>query len=260
MTIELTVKQVAKHSGVSVRTLHHYDEIGLLKPAYIGENRYRYYGKAELLRLQQILFYREFGIPLSEIAALLDRPDFDHAAALAEHRQRLVAEAERYRQLIDTIDHTITQLKGRGQMKTEDLYKGFAPEKQAEYESWLVEQHGEPMKRHIDQSKAHLAGSSRGDHQAMMTELAELENGLADALRRGQSASDEALEPLLSRHRHWVATMWGHPCEPQAYAGLADLYLSHPDFVARYETIETGFAEFLAAAMKAHAARHGHKP
>lgn len=76
-----TVKQVAKLSGVSVRTLHHYDEIGLLKPESVGANGYRYYGQDELLRLQQILFHRELGFPLAEIARVLDAPDFDRVAA-----------------------------------------------------------------------------------------------------------------------------------------------------------------------------------
>ena len=84
-----TVKQVAKLSGVSVRALHHYDEIGLLKPAHIGTNRYRYYGEEELLRLQQILIHRELDIPLAEIAEVLDAPDFDRLATLRVQREKL---------------------------------------------------------------------------------------------------------------------------------------------------------------------------
>ena len=140
-------------------------------------------------------------------------------------------------------------------MKTEELYKGFAAEKQAEYESWLIDRYGEPMKDHIEESKAQFAGFSQGQHQAMMEELVELETGLADALRNGQSAHDEELEPLLERHRKWVGCMWGRPCQPDAYTGLADLYLAHPEFVARYESIEPGFSSSLAAAMVAHAKR-----
>ena len=99
----LTVKQVAKVSGVSVRTLHHYDEIGLLKPAHTGRNRYRYYGEEELLRLQQILLHRELGMPLGEIAAILDAPGFDRLATLQQQRERLEAEAKRYARLVRTI-------------------------------------------------------------------------------------------------------------------------------------------------------------
>ena len=92
---DLTVKQLAAISGVTVRTLHHYDEIGLLKPAHTGENGYRYYGRRELLRLQQILFHRELGITLSEIADLLAREGDDQVGVLMRQRERLEAERAR---------------------------------------------------------------------------------------------------------------------------------------------------------------------
>src|ERR1700742_1594971 len=95
-----TVKQVAKMAGLSVRALHHYDQIGLLKPASVGQNGYRYYGRDELLRLQQILFHRELEFPLEAIAQVPDKPDFDRVAALRRHRGRLAAEAQRYRRLL----------------------------------------------------------------------------------------------------------------------------------------------------------------
>src|SRR5690349_3384658 len=128
----LTVKQVAKISGVSVRALHHYDRIGLLKPALIGTNRYRYYGRDELLRLQQILLHRELGIPLDEIGTILDAPGFDRLAALRSQRERLAGQAERYAELVRTIDRTIASLNGDTTMENADLYKGITPEKQAE--------------------------------------------------------------------------------------------------------------------------------
>src|SRR5690606_16461512 len=117
----LTVKQVAKISGVSVRALHHYDEIGLLKPASIGRNGYRYYGREELLRLQQILLHRELDIPLAEIRAILDDPKFDQRKALQQQRDRLAAEAKRYAQLVRTIDRTIADLDGESAMRNADL-------------------------------------------------------------------------------------------------------------------------------------------
>src|SRR6185436_13995545 len=105
-------KQVAKLSGVSVRALNHYVEIGLLKPDSVGANGYRYYGRDELLRLQQILFHRELGFPLDEIRQVLDAPDFDRAAALKAHRKRIEAETRRHRQLLRTIDETLAALQG----------------------------------------------------------------------------------------------------------------------------------------------------
>ena len=116
-----TVKQLARLSGVSVRTLHHYDEIGLLKPAFLGENRYRYYGREELLRLQDILFHRELGVPLQEIARLLELQGPDRVAILREHREWLAQRVERSRQLLETIDRTIAELNGDGAMDDKEL-------------------------------------------------------------------------------------------------------------------------------------------
>ena len=107
-----TVKQVAGMSGVSVRTLHFYDEMGLLKPAYLGVNGYRFYQEPQLLHLQQILFYRELGFELRQIQRILGRADFQKIAALQSHRKVLQQNLSHTRTLIETIDKTIQHLKG----------------------------------------------------------------------------------------------------------------------------------------------------
>jgi DNA-binding transcriptional MerR regulator len=252
---DLTVRQVAAISGVTVRTLHHYDDIGLLAPAHIGANGYRYYGRAELLRLQRILFHRELGVPLGEIAALLDLEGEDQVGVLMRHREKLEAERERYRVLIETIDRTVAAMKGEANMSNADLYKGFSTEKQAAYEAWLVERYGDPMEADIEHSRRTRAGMSESEQHAVMEELKDIETSLAEGMTRGVAPDAEPVDRMIKRHRAWVAAAWGKPCSPQAYAGLADLYLSHPDFVTRYETIAPGFAVWLTDAMKAHAAR-----
>lgn len=252
---DLTVKQLAAISGVTVRTLHHYDEIGLLKPAHIGENGYRYYGRKELLRLQRILFHRELGAPLGEIGDLLDLEGEDQVGVLLRQREKLEAERERFATLIGTIDLTIASIRGEAAMSNADLYKGFSAEKQAEYEAWLVDRYGDTMKASIERSKQALGKVSEEERQAMAAGLQPIEEALAEGLRRGIDPKSDIIDGLIQRHRAWVTQMWGKPCPPQAYAGLADLYLSHPDFVKRYETIEPGFADYLTTAMKAHAGR-----
>ncbi|HWA17888.1 MAG TPA: MerR family transcriptional regulator [Devosia sp.] len=251
----LTVKQVARASGVSVRALHHYDEIGLLKPASVGPNRYRYYGRDELLRLQQILIHRELGIPLGEIAAILDDPGFDRLETLHRQRERLETEAKRYAQLVRTIDRTIAELEGDRAMKSADLYKGFSPEKQAEYEAWLIEKYGGDMPERIAVSRKKYESLADAEKARLQDELLEVESAWAEAMKNGVPAESRALDPLLARHRAWVSVMWSKPCPPEAYAGLADLHLGHPDFVARYEAIAPGFSDYHAASMKAYAAR-----
>src|SRR5215208_5024208 len=121
-----TVKQVAAMSGVSVRTLHFYDEVGLLKPAYVGANGYRFYEEAQLLTLQQVLFYRELGFELKQIQRILGRADFEKVAALRSHRQVLQKSLVRTRRLIETVDKTIEHLKGTKRMKGKDMFVGFS--------------------------------------------------------------------------------------------------------------------------------------
>jgi DNA-binding transcriptional MerR regulator/quercetin dioxygenase-like cupin family protein len=121
-----TVKQVAKMSGVSVRALHFYDETGLLEPAYLGANGYRFYEEPQLLRLQQILFYRELGLGLKQIKTILGRRDFEIAAALQSHRKVLKKSLVQTLRLIETIDKTIQHLKGNKTMKTQEMFIGFS--------------------------------------------------------------------------------------------------------------------------------------
>jgi len=152
-----TVKELAQLSGVSVRTLHFYDEIGLLKPAHVGENQYRYYNEEELLALQQILFFRELGFELKKIRSIMSRSGFDRIEALQAHREVLLKERMRMGKLIATIDHTLDKLKGghrmKSKMKDADLYQGFAPEKQAEYEEYIKNRFGVDNEAWIESQK-----------------------------------------------------------------------------------------------------------
>ena len=121
-----TVKQLAVMSGVTVRTLRFYDEMALLKPAYIKANGYRIYEEPQLLMLQQILFYRELGFELKRINEILSQRKFEKIAALKSHRQVLEKNVTRIRTLIETIDKTISHLKGTKKMKSEELFMGFS--------------------------------------------------------------------------------------------------------------------------------------
>lgn len=250
-----TVSRLARLSGTSVRTLHHYDAIGLLKPATVGENGYRYYGRRELMRLQQILIHREFGVALSDIPALLDAEEPDRVRALREQRARLEKEADRYRRLARTIDRTIAELEGRETIMDKQLYEGFSPEKQADYEAWIIEKYGEPARERIEQGRAALKAMSPDQRQDWMAEVAELEGDLARAMADGAAADAPALDPLLKRHHAWVGRTWKTPPTAEAYAGLGRLYVENPDFHARYEAIAPGFAEWLAEAMAAYGRR-----
>ncbi len=245
-----TVKEVAKLSGVTVRALHHYDQVGLLKPAQVGENGYRYYGREELLRLQQILFHRELELPLDAIAEVLDQPGFDRLDALKRHRKTLSQKAARYRKLIQTLDRTLAALEGETQMKDEDLYKGFEPAKQAEYEAQLIDRFGDKARASIEASKSALKTWSKGDWDQSSQEYVEVEAGLGKALADGLPMDSDPVQALIRRHHAWVAAMWTRRPSRQAYEGLGQLYSDHPDFRARYEAVRPGLTEYLVGAMR----------
>lgn len=249
------VNQLARMAGISVRTLHHYDEIGLLTPAFVGENHYRYYGDEELLRLQQILVYRELDMPLGRIAAILDAPRFDRLKTLQKQREQLKDQATRYAEMIGTIDRTIAQLNGDCVMNDADLYSGIvSPEKQEKYEAWLVETYGPDMGVAIENSHKKIAEMTDDERADRMKRLETIEQGLAECFRQGVPPQAATLDALIDRHRAWVGASWAKECTPEAYASLAEAY-KHPDFQARYESIQAGFADYLVTAMRSWAKR-----
>ncbi|MCI3134215.1 MerR family transcriptional regulator [Phenylobacterium aquaticum] len=245
-----TVGEVARLSGLSIRALRHYDEIGLLKPMTVGENGYRYYGADELLRLQQILFHRELGLPLDEIRQVLDAPDFDRVAALKTHRVRLAAEARRYRELVKTLDTTLAALEGDGKMNEKAMYKGFDPKKQAEYEAWVIERYGPGVQWSIDAVKTAQKDWKQADFDRFQAEFADIESNMATSLGDGAPVESEHVQALMRRLHAWVARSWARPPNRVAFANLADLYDQNPDFRARYEAKAEGLTEYLGAAMK----------
>jgi DNA-binding transcriptional MerR regulator len=248
-----TVKQVAKLSGVSVRTLHHYDEVGLLKPASVGANGYRYYGRDELLRLQQILFHRELGLSLSEIRGVLDAPDFDRVAALEAHRAKLEAESNRFRRLIRTIDETLAALRGAATMSEKAMYRGFDPEKQAKYEAWVIDRYGPEVQESIDAVKEAQKGWTQADFDREQAEILAIHTALVEAMRSGLPADSTAVHALMHRHHAWIARSWTKPVTRLAYDNLATFYGEHPDFRAGYEGLAPGLTEYLQVAMRAFA-------
>lgn len=245
-----TVGEVSRLSGLSIRALRHYDEIGLLKPATVGENGYRYYGADELLRLQQIMVHRELGLPLDEIRRTLDAPDFDRVAALKAHRARLVAEARRYHQLVKTLDQTLAALEGDGRMSEKAMYRGFDPERQAKYEAWVVERYGPGVQWSIDAVKEAQKDWKQADFDRSQAEVAAIEACMAKALTDGAPVDSGHVQALIRRLHAWVGRSWVTPPDRVAFANLADLYDQHPDFRAHYEALAEGLTDYLGAAMK----------
>jgi DNA-binding transcriptional MerR regulator len=250
-----TVKQVAKLSGVSVRTLHHYDEVGLLKPASIGQNGYRYYGREELLRLQQILFHRELGFSLEEIGRVLDTKGFDKVATLKAHRAKLGADVRRYRRLMRTIDDTLAALDGATKMDDKAMYRGFDPKKQAEREQYFIERYGEGVRAAAEHARTVVANTTQAEFDARQAEFAALEDAMAEALKAGAPAGSGHVQALARRLHVWVGNWWGVAPTKERFVGLGRFYVEHPEFHQRYEAKALGLSEYLAEAMRVFAAR-----
>ncbi|WP_424984013.1 MerR family transcriptional regulator [Maritalea sp. S77] len=251
------IKQVAEMAGVTVRTLHHYDQIGLLSPAYIGENGYRYYTREELLRLQQIMFFREMDMPLKAIQRVMASAEFERLQQMKLHRDKLAQNVDRQRELLTVIDRSIAELNGDIKMNNEELYKGFSPEKQKAYQDELVSKHGGQMRdkvensnRKFDQDAQAHTGGEAGLVNERMEQLKQIEGELILMMQAGKAAHDAEVLDLIARHHKWVGQWWNKQPDAQSYAGLADMYKYTPDFVTRYERLADGFTEFLVDAMK----------
>jgi DNA-binding transcriptional MerR regulator len=247
-----TVKQVAKMSGVSVRTLHFYDETGLLKPAYHGANGYRFYEEPQLLTLQQILFYRELGFELKQIKRILGRPEFEKLAALESHRKVLRKDLTRTRALIATIDKTIEHLKGTKPMQSHELFAGFNPEVQAKHEQYLIDRYGEGAKEGIAQSKARVKHWTKADWEKSGAAFNSICRDLAEALAQKQSADSSAVRAIIRRHHTWLKQFWTPTRE--SYAGHAQLIVDS-ELRKPYEAHHPQLPEFAAAGIQAFAER-----
>ena len=195
-----TVKQLARLSGVSVRTLHFYDEIGLLKLAFVAANGYRFYEQEELLMLQQILFYRELEFELKEIHRLVTSRRFDQLKALQRHRELLVARQARAGQLLQTIDRTIDQLSGGKKMKATEMFVGFDPRRQAEHEQYLIDRYGERAREGIAESKHKVKNWSRADWRRSGADWDTICRELTRLLQEGRASDSAEVQRVVRRH------------------------------------------------------------
>lgn len=247
-TANYSVKQLAKLAGVTVKTLHLYDKTGLLKAAERTAARYRMYREKELLRLQQILFYKELKFPLKEIKSILDDPHFDLVHALEGHKSSLKAKKDKINTLIKTIDNTIHSLKNQTMLNLEDLYEGLSKEEAKNYREQAVSSYGEEVVSHAE---LHLKTLSKTDMQALVSRQKELGKELY--LSKSLPTDSNEVQQLV--HQHYVNTrkLWGtHDTtdkQPDAYYGLGQLYLNDERFTTEYGASDTDFRAFISLAM-----------
>ncbi len=241
-----TVNKLAKLSDVSIRTLHFYDEIGLLKPAYYGENNYRYYEEEQLLLLQQILFYRELGFQLNDIQKILNSESFDKIEALKSHKNILQGDLDRIQNLIKTIDKTIAHLRGKETMNLEEIFHGFTAEKQKLYENFLVK--SGVSQDVINKSKDKIKNWKKEDWIENKREADMIYAELVSAINNHLDPSSNEVQALIKKHYQMTTIFWTPTKD--SYIGLSHFYCSHPDFVKFYDEIDPKLLNFLVEAIK----------
>ena len=250
----MNVGEVAALAGVTVRTLHHYDRIGLLSPSGRTATGYRRYSPADLDRLHQVLVYRELGFPLEEVATLLDDPSADPA----EHLRR------QHRLLRDRLERTSAMVAAvEKEMEAQDMGISLTPEEKFELfgESWSPDYEREAEERWGDteawaRSQRRTTAHTKEDWVQISQEVDDIHGRLADAMRAGVAADSARAMDVAEEHRQHI-TRWFYDCPPQMHAGLGRMYVEDERFTATYEALAPGLAQYVSTAVQANAARQG---
>ena len=252
MNKKYSVKQLARLAGVSVKTLHVYDKIGLLEPAVRTDARYRIYEERELLRLQQILFYKELDFSLKEIMEIMDDPDFDLIKALEGHKILLQQKKDRIDTLLKTLNNTIHSLKNKTMLNLDELYDGLSHEQALKYRTEAVTAYGEEVVTHAEK---HLKSLSKDEMKKLVSQQKELGKALYQLMH--ESPASVKVQEVV--HQHYLNTrkLWGtHNASDKqsaAYKGLGQLYLSDSRYTSEYGTPDPAFATFISEAMSYYA-------
>ncbi|GAA4865514.1 MerR family transcriptional regulator [Saccharopolyspora cebuensis] len=243
-----TVGQVARLTGVTVRTLHHYDEVGLLVPSGRTSAGYRSYSDADLDRLRRVLFYRELDLGLDDIAAVL--AEGSARAHLERQHELLLERIDRLQRIAAAVREEMEAVSMGINLTQEEkfaLFGDFDPDDHAPE----VERRwgGSDAYR---QSRERMAGYGEQDWRRFLGEQSAVHERLAEALRSGAAPDEEAVLDLAEEHRQ-VITRWCYDCTYEIHRGLGEMYVADERFTATYEAIEPGLAEFVRAAIVANA-------
>lgn len=238
-----SVKELAELASVSVRTLHYYDQIGLLKPAFRSEKGYRFYGRSELLVLQQILFYKELGFTLKEIEATIKDANFDLMTALENHKKKLKNQLGNIHQLLKTIDHTINELKHNKMMKDEEIYAGFSPQEMESTRAEVTKRWG------ADELKAteeRIRAMGKDGWNKAKQKGEEINQLLADLM----DLPVESINVQRAIELHFRHLNLFYEVSKERYLGLANLYVEDERFKAHYDKYKLDLAFFIKDAIQ----------
>ncbi len=242
-----TVSEVAGMSGVTVRTLHHYDEIGLVSPGRRSGAGYRIYERSDLERLQEVLVLRELELPLLEIREALDGDPADREAILRRQHDALQGRRRRLDRILDTVQRSLDAMKG-SDMSDEDLFGGFDP---SQYEDEVKERWGETDA--YKESSRRTASYTKDDWKRLGEEIEAVEAALADLLASGAAAESAEAMALAEQARLHI-DRWFYPCSTEMHSMLAEGYVTDPRFTQHYEDRQEGLAQFVRDAIVANGA------
>lgn len=243
-----TIKEIADLAGVTTRTLRFYDQIGLLSPAEVAGNGYRLYNHASLLRLQQIMFFRELDVPLKQIQAIMKQPDFDLKAALEAHRLSLQGRRRKIDTLLETLDQTIATLEGEWIMNEKEFFSGFD---EAKYEEEARQRWGDSPQ--YKESTRKWASYTKEQKEAIKQEMGGI------TLRMVGSASskpgDQDIQQAVGDYYAFLNNKF-YTCDVKFLRNLADMWVEDERFAVNYERIREGGAEFARDAVHIFCDRH----
>ncbi len=245
-----TIHELARLAGVSVRTLHFYDEKGLLRPSGRAENGYRIYTRESLLRLQQILFLKELRFSLRQISSILEQPNFDLLHALEIHERTLEQEASRLQVLLTTVRKTIKNVKGESEMSPKEMFKGFSEEKQKEYDQYVAEHYDPAL---VKESNRRWGAMTQPERDALLAEGKRITLKIVDTIPLG-AGSPETQDCIREWHDYINRF---YPCSLEILLGLGRGYSQHPDFIANYRAIHPSMPEFLTEAIEIYCKTRG---
>lgn len=236
-------------AGVTSRTLRHYDAIGLLMPAYVGINGYRFYEQPQLLRLQQVLLLRELGLSLETIAEVLTGQR-DRVEALRRQQEWLRTEQQRLARLAATVARTIEHLQEGTNMSASEMFDGFG-ERRAETEESLAARYGDGVREHFAVDNERTKGWMQQDYLDAQKEGERLDARVLQLLRSGAAPESPEVLDVIADHHRAVARHWSP--DKVSYAGLGQLYLDDPQYRARYDAQDPALAQYYRDAITAYA-------
>ncbi len=249
---EYTVGEVARLAHVSVRTLHHYDGIGLLTPSGRSAAGYRLYSRADLRRLQQVLFYRELEFGLDEIAEILADPDAGTDDHLRKQHRLLRERLARSGALLGAIEKEMEARKMGISLTPEEQFEIFGTDKLAQYAEEAEQRWGDTDA--WKQSQQRAAAYTKDDWIAVKREADDNIQQFADALRAGAPAASDVAMDLAEAHRKYISR-WFYNCGYDVHRGLAEMYIADPRYTESYDKIAPGFSHYVHDAILANAAR-----